>query len=83
MLSQAAEYYLLAGPKESIPDQFFPFEGYTASCTISEPELEDGIESAMNNNWNLVKLTISITDNTGKVIGQIEMDKILRTEDVQ
>ena len=83
MLTQAAEYYLIAGPNEPITEDFFPFDGYEASCEIGEPELEDGIESAMDNNWSLVKLTITITDDQGIVVGQIEMDKILRTDDTQ
>ena len=83
MLSQAAEYYLIAGPNEDIPEEFFPYEGYSPSCDIGEPDLEDGVESSYGENWRLVKLTIKITDNEGDVVGQIEMDKILKTEDVQ
>jgi len=83
MLSQAAEYYLIAGPKEQIPDLFFPYEEYRASCEIGIPDLQEGIETTYGENWNLVKLTIRITDNEGNVVGKIEMDKILRTEDIK
>ena len=83
MLSQAAEYYLLAGPKAEIPQKFFPFEGYTPSCEVGMPDISEDIKTDSSSNWNLVKLTIRITDNNGKVVGAIEMDKILRTEDIQ
>jgi len=82
MLSQAAEYYLLAGPNEQIPEEFFPYEGYHPSCSIGIPDLEEGIDNTYGENWNLVKLTIKITDDEGEVLGKIEMDKILRTEDI-
>ncbi len=83
MLSQAVEYYLIAGPKEQISEEFFPFEGYEALCEVGEPELEDGVESTMDNGWSLVKLTISIIDDGGNIIGKIEMDKILKSDDTQ
>jgi hypothetical protein len=82
MLSQAAEYYLIAGPNEQIPDQFFPYEGYHPSCEVGMPDLEEGIDNTLGESWTLVKLTIMISDDAGKVVGKIEMDKILRTEDI-
>jgi hypothetical protein len=82
MLSQAAEYYLISGPNEQIPDQFFPYEGYYPSCEVGMPDLAEGIDNTLGENWTLVKLTIMISDDAGTVVGKIEMDKILRTEDI-
>lgn len=82
MLSQAAEYYLLAGPNEEIPENFFPFEGYRASCEIDIPDISEEVETEFRG-WQLVKLIIKVTDDEGSEVGKIEMDKILRTEDVE
>lgn len=84
MLSQAAEYYLLEGPNAEIPEEFFPFEGYQASCMVEDPELggTDEIEPEYGA-WQLVKLTISLTDSDGNEVGKIEMDKILKVQDVE
>ncbi len=82
MLSQAAEYYLLAGPYADIPENFFPFEGYHASCEIDVPDISEEIETEFRN-WQLVKLIIKITDDDGNEVGKIEMDKILRLEDIE
>lgn len=82
MLSQAAEYYLLAGPLEAIPEEFFPFEGYHASCTLDTPDISEDIETEFRD-WRFVKLIISVTDDNGNEVGKIEMDKILRKEDAE
>ena len=82
MLSQAAEYFLIAGPNEPITEQFFPFEGYQATCRMDIPEISEEVETEFRN-WNLVKLIITVTDDRGEEVGKIEMDKILRTEDIE
>ena len=82
MLSQAAEYYLLAGPSAEIPEEFFPFEGYHTSCTVDTPDISEDIETEFRD-WRLVKLIISVSDDNGNEVGKIEMDKILRKEDVE
>ena len=33
MLNQATEYFLLAGPDAAIPQEFFPFQGYSAKLS--------------------------------------------------
>ena len=74
MLSQAAEYYLLAGPREEISEEFFPFEGYQASCEIDTPELlSEEVETEFRG-WQLVKLIIKVTDDDGTEVGKIETE---------
>lgn len=82
MLSQAAEYYLIAGPNENIPEDFFPFDGYQASCQVDIPDISEEVETEFRG-WELVKLIITVTDSSGDEVGKIEMDKILRSEDVE
>ena len=83
MLSQAAEYYLIAGPAETIPEEFFPFEGYQATCEIGEPDVSEDVRIDLDSGWGLFKLTIRIFNDEGAEVGRMEMDKILQTEDVK
>ena len=82
MLNQAAEYYLLAGPKEQIPEEFFSFEGYSAECIVEEAELPEDIEPEAGA-WRFVKLKISIYDDKNNELDSLNIDQILRTEDVE
>ncbi|MBN1863811.1 MAG: type II secretion system protein [Victivallales bacterium] len=83
MLSQASEYYLLAGQRETIPQEFFPFPGYHSKCLVMQPELPPEVED-QSGQWRFVKLKISIhsDEDPGTEIMAIEIEKILRAEDV-
>lgn len=76
MLSQATEYFLLAGHEKPIPNEFFPFEGFRAECVEEPPDLSDNIEP-LAGNWRLVKLRITIYDSVGKEVGALSIHKIL------
>ena len=82
MLAQAVEYYLLAGPKDDIPQEFFPYEDYRATCEIIEPQLPDEVEDE-NASWRFVTLKISIYDSSNKEVESINVDQILQAEDVE
>jgi prepilin-type N-terminal cleavage/methylation domain-containing protein len=82
MLSQAIEYYLLAGPKENIPPDFFPYDEYRATCEIKEPDLPDEVE-AENSTWRFVTLEISIFNNDNEKVESIDIDQVLQAEDVE
>lgn len=82
MLNQAVEYFLLAGPKESIPQEFFPFDGYSAECIIEEADLPEDVEPEAGV-WRFVKLKISVYDEGNNEIDSVSIDQILRAEDVE
>lgn len=82
MLNQATEYYLLAGPKEQIPQDFFPFEGYRAECVIDKADLPEGVDTEVGT-WRLVKLIITIYNQENKPVTSLEMDKIFQAADVE
>lgn len=82
MLNQAAEYYLLAGPKEQIPQEFFPYEGYHAECVIEKADLPEGVDAEVGT-WRLVKLIITIYNQQNQPVNSLEMDKILQAADVE
>ena len=82
MLNQAAEYYLLAGPKEQIPREFFPYEGYRAECIIQKAELPEDVDAEVGA-WRFVKLVITIYNKENQPVNSLEMDKIFQAEDVE
>jgi len=82
MLNQAAEYFLLAGPKEAIPQGFFPYEGYRAECIIDNADLPEEVDSEFGT-WSIVKLKISIFNEDDKKVNSLEMNKIFRAEDIE
>ncbi len=83
MLSHASEYYLLAGPRESIPQEFFPFPGYHSRCQVQQPDLPPEVEY-QSGQWRFVKLKISVhsDEDPGKELASLEIEKILRADDV-
>lgn len=79
MLNQATEYFLLAGPDVAIPQEFFPFQGYSAHCEVSPAILPEGIEPE-SNSWKIVTMKISIFDDSNNDIDVLTIDKIVKVE---
>ena len=79
MLNQATEYFLLAGPDVAIPQEFFPFQGYSTTCQVSPAILPEGIEPEINS-WKIVTMKISIFDDRNNEIDVLEVDKIVKVE---
>jgi len=79
MLNQATEYFLLAGPDATIPQEFFPFQGYSANCQVSPAILPEGVEPE-NNSWKIVKMKISIFDDYNNEVDVLEINKIVKVD---
>ena len=77
-LIQAAEYLMLMDDESlSVPEEFFPYEGYTVQASVDDaedlPEDFTGIEEAAP----LKCITIEIVRTTdNKVVDRIKMDRI-------
>ena len=77
-LIQAAEYLMLMDDESlSVPEEFFPYEGYTVQASVDDaedlPEDFTGIEDAAP----LKCITIEIVRTTdNKVVDRIRMDRI-------
>ena len=77
-LIQAAEYLMLMDDESlSVPEEFFPYEGYTVQASVDDaedlPEDFTGIEDAAP----LKCITIEIVRTTdNKVVDRIKMDRI-------
>jgi type II secretory pathway pseudopilin PulG len=82
MLTQAAEYFMLAPPNAAIPQTIFPFTDYQAFCEYSTPEgLPDMVETKVGN-WQLATVKISVNSkHDGKTINAITLDRIIKKDD--
>ncbi len=82
IISQAAEYYLLAGHKATIPEAIFPYENYSVSCSLVEPEnLPEGVDYQFKG-ASLMTYQIDLFDSNGDVVSSLKIDKILLEEDL-
>jgi len=82
MLSQAAEFYLLAGPRADITDSVFPYDDYTVSCEVIDPEgLPDEATEDIGE-WRLACLNIQLSDDNGKVVDSLKVDRIMHKDDL-
>lgn len=80
ILSQAVEYYMLAGPVDKIPEEFFPYDDYSVSCEYVDPEdLPDGVDSR-NGNWKLVTMHVTLRKD-GDMVRKIAIDRIVKDTD--
>ncbi len=75
MLSQAAEYYLLAGANSNIPDTIFPYDNVQTRCSVSECETLPEDIDVYSGQWFLATYHIEISSN-GKILKDIKIDKI-------
>jgi prepilin-type N-terminal cleavage/methylation domain-containing protein len=83
LLAQAAEYYLLCGADKSIPPDYFPYNGYSAQCTITNcNDLSKDDVSSVLGNFKLITYNIGIRDSYGNIISQVKVDKIVKNEQV-
>jgi len=80
MLAQAAEYYLLVGPKGKLDGEFFPYNNYSASLEIREPEgMPDGFDFQLEG-WKLMAFDITIHDASREVVSRVVVDKIVKED---
>ncbi len=79
LISQAAEYYLLAGHETSIPKEIFPSEKYYTTCTLVESNLPDGIENKYNK-MIFVTYKIDLKNSQNEILLSLHIDKILKEE---
>lgn len=79
ILAQAAEYFLLCGSR-AIEPEFFPFQGYSASCVISDCADIREAPASTGSEWRLATYTISVRGNNAQITNQIKVDKIVKND---
>ncbi len=83
VMTQATEFYLLAGKDAVPPDDLLP-EGFSPSCTVSLAEglPEEAAEGLAGwEGWRLGKLQISVSDPNGRVVDEWTIEKLVREDD--
>ena len=81
IISQAAEYYLLAGPKSQVSSEIFPYKNMRVSCTVVNAEgLPAGVD-AVYGQWRLATYEIQLTGASGEKLQSLKIDKIIQVSD--
>jgi len=75
-LTQAAEFFLLAGPDGEMPPDLFP-QGFAAACqvVVAEELPVDGDQPI--NGWTLGRYDITVTGPDGETIGERRIEKLI------
>lgn len=83
VMSQAVEFFLLAGKDEDLPDGLLP-EGFTATCTI-EPvdDLPDEMDESITGwtDWRLAEYRVAVYNSFGDKVDEWTVEKIVREDD--
>ena len=81
MLSQAAEYFLLAEPCADLPERFFPFPEYSARADYrSADRLPPEVQNEKGE-WQFMVMTITLY-HRGEKVKSLEMNRIVRKKDL-
>lgn len=82
LLSQAVEYYLLAGSRAPLPDGLLP-DGFSASCRLLA--VEDIHEEAQVSirEWQLGEYHVQVFDVRGNLMEEARIRKLVRAEDLE
>ncbi len=82
LLAQAAEFYLLAGAEADFPGDLLP-DGFSAACELYQVEdiHEDALEAIEG--WLLCEYHVMLYDETGTMIAETRVRKVLKEEDLE
>ncbi len=81
MISQAAEYFLLAGANSQVPSDIFPYKNARVSCSLLNAEgLPAGVD-AVSGQWRLATYDIRLVGATGEKLQSMRIDKIIQVSD--
>lgn len=78
-LSQAAEYCLLAGTDQSIPERFFPFPDYRVDVWLANPVNLPPDVPDRKSGWRLATMHIRLRDGKGEPVREMSIDRIVRS----
>jgi len=82
ILAQAAEFYLLAGPRAELPESVFPYKNYSVTCDVVEVEglPDDGVAEV--GSWQLMCLNIKLHDENGDTVESLKIDRIMHGDEL-
>lgn len=83
LLTQAAEYFLLAPPGDHLPEQIFPFKNYNANCVYFPPEGLPENVNIENGEWRLSAMKITVNpDDSNRQPASIIIERIIKNGDL-
>lgn len=81
-VTEATEYFLLAGPRSSVPSDVLP-GGYSATCTLLYvDDVHEDAQEAIDS-WLLGEYHIQVFDQGGNLAGECRVRKVLQEEDFE
>jgi hypothetical protein len=81
MLSQAAEYFLLAGPNAQVPSEIFPYRNARVNCTVANAGELPAEVDAVSGQWRLATYELQLTGSAGEKLHSLKIDKIIQVSD--
>ncbi len=78
-MSQAAEYFLLAGTDEEIPERFFPFRDYRVSVRLEDPAGLPPDTPDRKPGWRLATMKLELMNSDGEIVRELSIDRIIGT----
>lgn len=82
LLSQAAEIYLLAGPRAALPSGLLP-QGFSSSCTLAPVDDLSEEDMEPQQGWILGCFHICVYDTAGDLMAECRVEKLVREEDCE
>ncbi|MBN2451041.1 MAG: hypothetical protein JXR77_11665 [Lentisphaeria bacterium] len=83
ILAQAAELYLLGGPRADVPEGLLP-EGFSCQCSLTA--VEEGLDEAgiePQEGWVLGEFHIRVFDTSGNAMAECTVQKVVREDDCE
>ena len=80
-LNQATEFFLLAGPEASPPEDLLP-EGYTAVCEVSPAETVPDYAVDPVDGWVLASYHIQVLWRAGDIVAEHTVEKLTREDEL-
>ena len=78
-ITQAAEYFLLAGTEQDIPVRFFPFSEYRISVFLANPVNLPPDVPDRKSGWRLATMHLKLFDANNILVREMSIDRIVRT----
>lgn len=78
-MTQAAEYFLLAGCDQNIPERFFPFAEYRINAWYEPPSQLPSDVPARLKTWQLSAMRLQLLDAERKTLRELSIDRIVPT----
>jgi len=81
IMTQAMEYFMLAGIDNGVPEDVFPYRDYSVTAEYSAPQnlpadMQDTIAG-----WKLVTMTVTLRNANGTVVRKMSVDRIIKDGD--